>query len=315
MTILITGAAGYIGSHIQKLLTNFQFPSIGYDNLHKGLVSNTSAPCYIGDIRDRVSLRKVFKIYKPDVVFHLAALTSVPESQKHKDEYLEVNTEGTEILLSVMKEFNCDKLIFSSTASVYKQSNQPIKENDPIQILNNYALSKYYAERIIQKQDWLKAVIFRYFNVIGFGEWYDYTADINKTNIVPSLMRTVITGEPFVIYGNGYPVKRDNPNDHTCVRDYIDVRDIVNAHVKALEYLSKIDSNTKVLFNLGTKKGSSVLELVNTFCKVNDVTIEQHIDKPRKGDPASLIADSSKAEQLLYWTPEYSLNESLKISQ
>lgn len=315
MTILITGGAGYIGSHIVDTLVKNNYQCAVFDNLYRGNLSNVKVPVYVGDIRNINDIKKTFdginKKNKIEAVLHLAALTSVPESMENKNEYLEVNSEGTMNLLTVMKDAGCNKLIFSSTASVYKQSNNPVNESDPIEILNNYALSKYFAEQIIKKQDWLDSVIFRYFNVIGYMAGYDKSVEIGKTNILPVLLDIARNKRIFHVYGNCYPVKRENPEDHTCVRDYIDVRDIANAHIKALSFLE--NSKGQTIFNLGTKHGTSVLELLDAFEKANNIKIDYKITGKRQGDPASVIANSTKANELLGWMPNYSLQQSLKI--
>ena len=313
MTLLVTGQAGYIGSHVATaLLDEDLYDFIGIDNLHVGTIKNNPSACIIGDIRNERELEDIFKEYDIDCVMHLAALTSVPESMEKPEEYIDVNYNGTKTLLKVMKEFNCNKLIFSSTASIYEQSQEPVTEDSPAQPLNNYAITKYRAEQEIKaNSDWLNAVIFRYFNVIGYREDYDKSAEYSKTNIVPALLRMQVSGETFSIFGNCYPVKRKDANDKTCVRDYIDVRDIARAHVKAYTYLQEYTGVD--LFNLGTKHGISVMELLAAFEKANNIKVSYEIKDKRKGDPASIIADSTKARELLGWEPIYSLEESLKI--
>lgn len=311
--ILITGMLGYIGSHVAlELLKAGKDNFIGIDNLHRGLMSNNHGPCIIGDIRNADEVNKIFDEHNIDTVIHMAALTSVPESMEKKEEYMEVNMEGTENIINAMKSHGCNKLIFSSTASIYEQSQEPVKEIDPIQPLNNYALSKKFAEDIIKKnKDWLNAVIFRYFNVIGYDENYDRAKEYEKTNIVPAFLRAIEQKTYFKVFGNGYPVKRENPNDHTCVRDYIDVRDIAKAHILALNYLEDFEGQN--LFNLGTKHGYSVLELIDAFNKANNCTLQYIIKGPRKGDPASVVADNQKARELLNWQPTYTIEQSLKL--
>jgi UDP-glucose 4-epimerase len=314
MTILITGQLGYIGSHVahelayEKGYEDF----IGLDNLHTGLNSNNMGACVIGDIRNKEDIKKIFEDHDIQLVMHLAALTSVPESMEKKEEYEAVNTEGTINLLKVMKKHRCTKMIFSSTASIYKQSQEPLKETDVLQPLNHYALTKHWSEQIISRCEWLDYVIFRYFNVIGYGDWFDKSRELAKTNIVPALLRTIKNEDIFEVYGNCYPVKRENPEDHTCVRDYIDVRDIAKAHVMAIDYLEN-HKGCKQTFNLGTKNGSSVLEVLDAFEQANSTKISYIIKEPRKGDPASLIADNRKARELLKWEPQYTLVESLKV--
>lgn len=312
--ILITGNVGYIGSHVTKALLNEGIKSVGIDNLQTGSLSNNVNICRICDIRDKDKLNETFETYKPSVVFHLAALTSVPESMENPEDYIETNYQGTVNLIECMKEHNCNKLVFSSTASVYEQSKKAVVESDTLQPLNVYAKTKLDAEKYIKDQDWLNAVIFRYFNVIGFDDFYDKSKECNKTNIVPALIRSYINEEPFTVFGNKYyEVQRDNELDHSCVRDYIDVRDIALAHIQALKYLETLEG--KEVFNLGTKEGYTVLELINAFEKANDIKINYTIADPRKGDPVCVVADNTKAKELLHWTPNYSLETSLKIKE
>lgn len=313
MRLLVTGNLGYIGSHTVRALLDAGYDDIvGIDNLHRGSMANNYLRTHITDIRNKDELRDIFKEVKPEAVLHFAALTSVPESMEKPDEYYEVNVEGTQNILELMKEFNCNTLIFSSTASLYKQSKDPVKETDVLQPLNNYARNKMEVEQLIrQNSDWLNAVIFRYFNVVGWSEEYDSSREIEKSNIVPSLIRAHMSGEILKVYGNNYPITRKDPNDHTCVRDYIDVRDIASAYILALDYL-KTHKGQEV-FNLGTKEGASVLEIINAFIEANDIKLNYEIVKPRKGDPAMVVADNQKAKELLGWSPKYSLKESLKL--
>ena len=312
LRILITGNLGYIGSHVTKLLASLDIDVYGLDNLHRGSTANAFCRTDILDIRDEKSLHTLFKEFDFNLVCHFAGLTSVPESMEKPDLYHEVNVEGTETLLRVMKEHGCNKFIFSSTASVYKQSNTPVKETDVLQPLNNYAKNKLEVETLIkQNSDWLDAIIFRYFNVVGWDDEYSIERELEKTNIVPALYRAVMHGHKFEVFGNGYPVKRENPKDHTCVRDYIDVRDIARAYLAAISYIDKVRGNET--FNLGTKTGYSVLEVIDAFSKATGQTINYTIAPPRKGDPAIVVADNQKAKELLDWQPTYSLTESFNI--
>ena len=312
MTILVTGNCGYIASHVCDLLAQLDIPAVGLDNLHRGLMSNAKCMTVVGDLRRKSDIESVFEDYSISAVMHFAALTSVPESMEKKDEYFDVNLDGTINLIETMKAHGCNKLIFSSTASIYEQSNEPVRETDPFKPLNNYALTKKMAEDYIRNQDWLQSVIFRYFNVVGFAENYDTSKEFEKTNIVPALLRTLENGDPFYVFGNNYPVKREDAEDKTCVRDYIDVRDLAEAHLLGLKYIDS-HKGCKELFNLGTKHGSSVLEFIKAFEKANNVKINYEIKERRKGDPASVVADNKKAKELLGWQPKYTLEESLKV--
>lgn len=313
MTLLVTGNCGYIGSHVVRELVE-DYSMIGFDNLYRGSISNSICATFVGDIRQRKDLENAFEEYNIDTVLHFAALTSVPESMTNKDEYMDVNVEGTQNLLNVMKDYGCNKLIFSSTASLYAATDHPCKESDPIQPLNNYALTKKFCEDLIKhNNDWLNAIVFRYFNVIGFDEDYDMSAELEKTNIVPALYRHIKYQEPFKVFGNTYyEIKRKDSNDHTCVRDYIDVRDIAQAYRLALKRLDSLKGQE--LYNLGTKTGSSVLEIIKAFEQANNCKVDYTIEKPRKGDPSQVVADNTKAKELLDWTPTYSLVESLKLN-
>lgn len=310
--ILCTGSAGYIGSHVERALLEYNYDFAGFDNLSTGSMANNMGLCIVGDITNKKDIEQVFENYDIDCVFHLAAKTSVPESMENPDLYYETNFEGTENLLQVMKEHNCNKLVFSSTASVYEQSRQAVTEDSPLQPLNHYAKAKLYAEQaILEQYDWLNAVIFRYFNVIGYDEDYDKSKEALKTNIVPKLLQCYESGDTFKIFGNNYPVQRQQIDDKTCVRDYIDVRDIAEAHLLAYNYMLTHMGITK--FNLGTKHGTSVLELLSAFEKANNVEIKKEFAPRRKGDPASIIANAQKANEVLGWTPRYSLEQSLKV--
>lgn len=314
MTILITGNLGYIGSHTAaELVENGYEDIIGVDNLSVGLISNAyGIPTFIEDIRNKEKLRDIFKENKIDLVLHFASLTSVPDSMKKKDEYEDVIVNGTETLLEVMQEFGCNNLIFSSTASVYEQSQTPVKETDPLQPLNNYAKFKHEVEKLLKANAaWLNCIVFRYFNVIGYGEWYDKSNEMSKTNLVPALLKCHESGDKLKIFGNSYPVKRKCVLDKTAVRDYIDVRDIAKAYIKAIDYLK--DKGGQHLFNLGTKDGSSVYELYEAFNKANGTNIDAIVLGPRQGDPASVVADNRKAAELLGWRPTYTLEQSLKV--
>lgn len=310
--ILVTGGCGYIGSHVERALQKYRYEFVSFDNLSTGNMANNVGPCVVGDITKKKDIEQVFEDYDIDCVFHLAAKTSVPESMENPDLYYETNFDGTVNLLEVMKEHNCNKLVFSSTASVYEQSRQAVTEDSPLQPLNHYAKAKLYAEQAIsERYDWLNAVIFRYFNVIGYDENYDKSKESLKTNIVPKLLHCYNSGDTFKIFGNNYPVQRQQIDDKTCVRDYIDVRDIAEAHLLAYNYMTTHMGITK--FNLGTKHGTSVLELLTAFEKANNVEIKKEFAPRRKGDPASIIANAQKANELLGWTPRYSLEQSLRV--
>ena len=309
MNILVTGGAGYIGSIAVKKLCDQGHNVTVLDNLTKGRreLSDKRALLIEGDIVDSDHVNKAFEISSPNLVLHFAAYKDAGESMQNPTQYSH-NIKGLINLLDCMVSHKTAKIIFSSTAAVYGNPQYlPIDEDHPTMPINYYGFTKLTSEQLIQwysRTHQFKYVILRYFNVIGDGG-LDYI-DPKPSNIAPILME-VITGKrsEIQINGNDY-----NTPDGTCVRDYIDVQDLVRAHILAIDY----DKND--IFNLGTQKGASVLDLVKLTELASGKEIKKLFRERRAGDPPILTASSQKAENLLNWRPlielPISLNNMLK---
>ena len=333
MTILLTGGAGYIGSHISlallergsNLIVLDSFINSKLDSLdrvnriieEKGLFLAKSIEVIRGDIRDKNLLRKIFYnqklAFKPiEIVVHCAGLKSVRESVINPKRYWDVNFEGSKVLFSVMSEFDCKKIVFSSSASVYGSSSDGIfSEESEVKPSNPYGETKLAIENLLLEiskkkyNDW-KILNLRYFNPVGAHSSALIGDDpINENrNIFPILNEVASRKQKeFFIYGNSW-----NTFDGTCIRDYIHVEDLAEAHVSGLDYLSKTKRNYTTL-NIGTGLGTSVLELINSFKKVNKCQIPfQYVDK-RKGDVGILIAKVDLAYRVLGWRAKKSLKD------
>ena len=316
MSILITGGAGYIGSHtlIELILAGLEF--IVYDNLSNSSkeaikrvenITNKSIKFIEGDIRDKNLLKEVFEKNSIDSVIHFAGLKAVGESVKEPLKYYDNNIVGTLTLLEVMQEYNCKKIVFSSSATVYGEPKKvPITEDalSGAGITNPYGRSKYFIEEIlkdlyISDNSW-KIAILRYFNPIGAHQSGLIGEDPKgiPNNLMPYISQVAVGKlNELQIFGNDYDTK-----DGTGVRDYIHVVDLANAHVKAVEYLNKHQKlNKPLIANLGTGKGYSVLEIVKSFEKTSSVKVPYKITKRRDGDIAELYANPKKAKELLDW--------------
>ena len=306
--ILVTGGAGYIGSHTNKALHNAGYDTVVLDNLSKGyenFVKWGNLENYdigSGDIRE------VFEKYDIDGVIHFAGFISVTESVEMPQKYLKNNYKNTLNLLKVMREYDVDKFIFSSTAAVYGNPEViPITEDSKLKPINPYGHSKWLVEKALEREAAkgdFNYVALRYFNAAGcdfdgqIGEFHD-----PETHLIPLILDAAIgKRECIYIYGDDY----DTP-DGTCIRDYIHVNDLADAHIKAYEYLCK--ENKSNVFNLGNGKGFSVREVIDMCEKVTKCDFEVRVDERREGDPAVLVADSSKIQNELGWTPQYDLEQ------
>jgi len=302
--ILITGGAGYIGSHLNKFAFNLGYDTVVLDNLIHGHKEYVKWGEFVqGDIGDRDFLIKVFENYDIEAVMHFAGLISVGESVQFPDKYYKNNYDNTLNLLNVMKEFNVNKFIFSSTAAVYGNPIEtPITEEHPKNPINPYGKSKLMVEEALEtfsKDSDFNYVSLRYFNASGA----DLDGEIGEnhnpeTHLIP-LILDVAGGrrDSISIFGDDYPTP-----DGTCIRDYIHVNDLASAHIKALEYLDNGESN---VFNLGNGNGFSVKEVIESCENVTDKDIKSVVENRREGDPAILIAQSKKAEKTLNWKGKY----------
>lgn len=317
--ILLTGGAGYIGSHtVLNFLSHGLDSIIIFDNLENGSEEalkvlrdiNVNLKFIKGDLRNMNDLKELFSDYSIDTVIHFAAFTSVGESVSNPSKYYHNNTVGTMNLLDAMLEHDCKKIVFSSTCSTYGEPQTiPVDENHSQNPINPYGSSKLMAEKIMRDYGeayGLKFVIFRYFNVIGadekgrIGESYE-----KKVNLIPVILRSCFRdGEVFKILGDDYPTV-----DGTCVRDYIDVEDLAEAHWLAYKYLD--EGNDSDIFNLGTGKGYSVKQIFQSCEEVIARRIPVQVVGRRPGDPAQIFADASKAKELLNWEPKRSLKDSI----
>ncbi len=317
--ILITGGAGYIGSHCAVEFLNNGFDVLIFDNFsvgHREIVENIQSDFknlfFIeGDLKNKKDIDFVFKNHKIDAVIHFAAYSQVAQSVKDPKEYYENNVIGTINLLSSMVENNVLRIIFSSTAATYGEPKYvPIDENHPQSPINPYGRTKLMIENIMDDYDkayGLKSIRLRYFNVIGanykakIGEWHN-----PETHLVPNILKSdIIPNYIFHVFGDDYPTK-----DGTCVRDYVDVEDLAVAHRLAYNYLAQ--NNKTDVFNLGSESGYSVKEIYDAAVRVLDKKIPIEYSKRREGDPAVLLAKSSKAKNILNWTPKKNLSESIK---
>lgn len=325
MKILVTGGCGYIGSHTVVELLNHGIETVIIDNLvnsKKEVISKIEEITkkkpifYEGDVRDEELLRSIFKSHKIDAVIHFSGLKAVGESVEKPLEYYQNNLDSTLVLLSVMRDFKVKKIIFSSSATVYGECKVvPIKEEYPVGgTTNPYGTTKLMIEHIlkdlaISDKD-MSIVILRYFNPIGAHSSGLIGDDPNgiPNNLMPYIVKVASGDLPYLnVFGSDY----DTP-DGTGVRDYIHVVDLAIGHVKAL---SKAMKDTGVfIYNLGTGRGYSVLEIVKSFEEVNKVSIPYEIKERRAGDIASCYADVKKAEEELGFKAKYGIEEMVKDS-
>ncbi|MBF8984605.1 UDP-glucose 4-epimerase GalE [Lutibacter sp. B2] len=305
MSILVTGGAGYIGSHTVLELLEKGEKVIVVDNLQSGHKEAVlGGELYIGDIRDREFLDQVFKENNIEAVIHFAANSLVGESMTNPYKYYHNNVYGTLCLLEKMKEHAVDKIVFSSTAAVYGEpENIPILENDKTEPTNTYGETKLAMEKMMKwfdKAYGIKYVALRYFNAAGAHESGKIGENHNpETHLIPLVLQVPLGKRDSIsIFGDDY----DTP-DGTCVRDYIHVTDLANAHVLALEKLKR--EKTSDVYNLGNGQGFSVKEVIEVARKATGHSIPTVISERRAGDPAVLVASSDKAKKELGWNPKY----------
>ncbi len=317
--VLVTGGAGYIGSHTCISLHEAGFDFVVFDNLcnsSKESLSRVekligkSIPFIEGDIRSKADLQKAFDTYNIDSVIHFAGLKAVGESVEKPLEYFDNNVSGTVTLCQVMQANNCKKIVFSSSATVYGDPHTvPIKEDFPLSATNPYGRSKLFIEEILRDlyvaDNSFQIVLLRYFNPVGAHKSGTIGEDPNDipNNLMPFISQTAVgKREKLNVFGGDY----DTP-DGTGVRDYIHVVDLAYGHVKALQ---KIDSLTEVLtVNLGTGNGYSVLDMVKAFEKASQQKVPYEIVQRRPGDIATCFADPSYAYEQLGWKATRGVDE------
>ena len=322
MFILITGGAGYIGSHTLIELHNAGYEFVVYDNLSNSSkesikrvekLINKDIIFEEGDIRDITKLEEVFSKYCIDSVIHFAGLKAVGESVQKPLEYYDNNVVGTIRLLEVMKKFSCKKIVFSSSATVYGNPHiMPIKEDFPIGgTTNPYGTSKYMIERILEdlyvSDNSFKIAILRYFNPVGAHESGTIGEDPNgiPNNLMPFISQVAVGKREFLnVFGNDY-----DTHDGTGIRDYIHVVDLAFGHVKAIEYLNNSKEIEPLKVNLGTGKGYSVLEIVKVFEKASGKNISYKLVDRRNGDIAECYANPRLAKEVLNWEAKKTIDD------
>jgi len=303
--ILILGGAGYIGSHVNKELSKKGYYTLVFDNLVNGHKEFIKWGDFIqGDLENIEELRSLFKKHSIKAVMHFAGFAYVGESVVDPQKYYLNNLQSTLNILQVMLENNIKYIIFSSSCATYGNPLKiPIEENHPQNPINPYGQTKLMIEQILKdysKSYGLKYVSLRYFNAAGadidceIGEWHE-----PETHLIPIALDTAIgKREGVKIFGTDYDTK-----DGTCIRDYIHVTDLADAHILALEYL--MDGGESEIFNLGNGNGFSVKEVIEKVMKITGHNIKIYPEKRRVGDPPVLIGSSKKAREILLWTPKY----------
>ncbi len=302
--VLVTGGAGFIGSTTCKALKKAGFIPVVLDNLSTGYGDFVKwGPFIKADVSDKDALDYCFSTYSPVAVLHFASFINVGESVFNPDKYFENNLMKTFQFLSHLKQYAVP-VVFSSTAAVYGEPETDVlKETHPKNPLNPYGKSKFFIEHILddfEKAYGMRSVIFRYFNAAGS----DPVGEVGEshqpeTHLIPlALQAAMVPEKPLHIFGNDYPTP-----DGTCVRDYVHVTDLADAHVRAVSYL--LGNNPSLRVNLGNGQGFSVKQVVDTVSAVLNTPVPVVYAPRRDGDPAKLVADSLLARQVLGWEPQY----------
>jgi len=304
--ILVTGGAGYIGSHACKLLADSGYLPICFDNLSRGHREAVKwGPLVVDDLLDRSALSRLMSEHQPDAVMHFAALAYVGESVVKPADYYENNVQGTLNLLQAMRQAEIKKLVFSSTCAVYGNPQYlPLDEAHPCRPINPYGSTKRIIEQMLvefHRAYGLASVSLRYFNAAGadpeglIGEKHD-----PETHLIPLAMDAASGQRPSLdIFGGDYATE-----DGTCVRDYVHVNDLASAHIAALKRLDH--HNVAEIYNLGTGQGYSVQQIIDAVEQVAGQTVQTRTVSRRNGDPASLVASATQANSTLGWVPKHS---------
>ena len=302
-TILVTGGAGYVGSHACKALAKAGWKPVVYDNLVHGHADAVKwGPLEHGDIADRARLDFVIQSYRPSAAMHFAAFTSVGESVADPGKYYRNNIAGSLTLLEALRDSGVDRFVFSSTAAVYGTPEVvPISEDSAKAPINPYGLTKLAVENLLADfaaAHGLKATALRYFNAAGadpdgeIGERHD-----PETHLIPLALDAASgKGAPLKLFGDDYPTE-----DGTCVRDYIHVADLADAHVKALDSMDGFNA-----YNLGTGSGASVRQILDSVERITGHAVPHDVAPRRAGDPPALVADPSRAMRDFGWAPRVS---------
>jgi len=307
--ILVTGGAGYVGSHTILSLAEADHTVVTVDNLSSGHRQAVFAGRFVEvDLGDRELLRRLFKDFPIEAVIHFAAFCYVGESVTSPEKYFNNNLVNGLNLINAMLEAGVEKLIFSSSCAVYGAPQEiPIPETHPKKPVSPYGMTKHFFEEVLNSYDaahGLKYVSLRYFNAAGadpqgrIGESHD-----PETHLIPLALRTALGHQSEIkIFGANYPTP-----DGTCIRDYVHVCDLAEAHVLALDYL--LSGSKSICLNLGAGKGHSVREVVERCREISQRPISSRDVGPRPGDPPELVSSGDKARQILNWKPRHSLTE------
>ncbi len=319
MAILVTGGAGYIGSHTCIEMINSGYDVVVIDNLDNSSaeslkrveqITGKAVKFYKDDVRDKAALRKIFTENKIEAAIHFAGLKAVGESVREPIMYYNNNLQNTIALLEVMNEFGVKKIVFSSSATVYGVATEmPLVEGMPLGAINPYGRTKYFIEEIlrdlyISDNDWCIALL-RYFNPIGAHKSGLIGEDPKgiPNNLMPYIAQVAVGKlQQLHVFGNDY-----NTVDGTGVRDYIHVVDLAVGHVKAIDWA--LNNKQCEAFNLGTGNGTSVLQLRDAFSKASGIDIPYVVDPRRPGDPDEVYADAKKAKEVLHWEAKYGIDE------
>ena len=314
--ILVIGGAGYIGSHMVKALLNAKYTPIVFDNLstgHRRFVAK-GVKFLKGDLREPKDIQRVFRSSKIDAIIHFSAASLVPESMSDPLKYYDNNVVSFVNLLKAMRQHKVKTIVFSSTAAVYGEPKRvPISEDDHKDPTNTYGRSKLMMEKIVEDSARaygdIQYIILRYFNVAGahrggeVGECHH-----PETHLIPNILKAA-KGEKknLTIFGDDYPTK-----DGSCVRDYIHVEDLCDAHLRAIKAFGKGIRNQ--YFNLGTEDGYSNFQVINMVEKVSGIRVKYTIGPRRAGDPAKLVASAKKAKDILGWVPKFGLEDIVRTA-
>lgn len=308
-TILVAGGAGYIGSHMVALLVEKGYDVVVADNLCTGhWQAVKGARLRVGDVRDAAFLDRVFTEFDIDGVINFAAYSLVGESVTDPLKYYGNNVAGAQTMLQTMKNHGVDKIVFSSTAATYGEpEKQPIEEGDRTEPTNPYGATKLAIENMLKWCDCaynIRYVALRYFNAAGSDTEAGIGEDHNpESHLIPLVMKTALGQRDHIgIFGEDYPTP-----DGTCVRDYIHVKDLAEAHLLALEYLER--GGISDVFNLGNGAGYSVREIIETARRITGKEIKAVVEPRRGGDPSVLIASNKKAAEVLGWKPVLGLDQ------
>ncbi|MCY7485292.1 UDP-glucose 4-epimerase GalE [Paenibacillus alvei] len=314
MSILVTGGAGYIGSHTVQALLEQEEQVIVVDNLstgHQNAVKNVElVQC---DIRDKEALSQVFRNYNIEAVVHFAASSLVGESMQNPGKYYDNNLYGTLCLLEIMVQHGVTKIVFSSTAATYGSPEIiPITESEATKPTNAYGETKLAMESMMKWFDiahGLKYVALRYFNAAGAHEKGIIGEDHQpETHLIPLILQVPLGKRDYIsVFGNDYDTA-----DGTCIRDYIHVSDLADAHIKSIHYLKS--GGESAVFNLGNGNGYSVLEMINAARAVTGHPIPAKIEERRAGDPTVLVANAQKSREILQWEPKWTNIEEIIYS-